>query len=57
MSMLARARFFWVKSFLLLSSWRAQFRVQEQSATNGDSRAPECLLNHVSSYMYKPQYD
>ena len=52
MSMLARARFFLVKFFLLLISWRAQIRVQEQSAIEGDSRVPDCPLNHVSSYMY-----
>ena len=52
MSMLAKARFFLVKSFLLLISWRAQIRVQEQAATKGDSRVPDCPLNYVSSYMY-----
>ena len=30
----------------------SSIRVQEQSATEGDSRVPDCPLNHVSSYMH-----
>ena len=52
MSMLARARSFMAKFFLFLTSWRAQIRVQQQSAIEGGSRAPDCPLNRVSSYIY-----
>ena len=41
-----------VRFFLLLISWRARTRVQEQSPTEGGRRVQDRPLNHVSSYMY-----
>ena len=50
--MLSRTGFFLVKFFLLRISSELNDRVGDQSVTEGDSRVPDCPLNHVSSYMY-----
>ena len=60
MSMLARARFFLLKSFMLLISWSAQISVQEQSAIRGGQSSarlyPEPLYLHTHTYMYSSCY-
>ena len=54
--MLARARFFFVKFFLLLHLMESSIRVQEQSATGGDRQVRDCLLNHISVYTCTIDY-